>query len=79
MLGMVYLDFWKKAFTYKGRDDKREFWLPLLVNTLVGIGLLVLVTLTHSSLTWLPLLWAGLALIPTRPPRRAACGTSARP
>ena len=62
---MVYLDFWKKTFTYRGRDKKREFWLPFLVNILIGIGLFVFVKLTHSSLTYLPLFWAGLAFIPT--------------
>lgn len=62
---MVYLDFWKKTFTYRGRDKKREFWLPFLVNILIGIGLFVFVKLTHSSLTYLPLYWAGLAFIPS--------------
>ena len=43
-----YLNLWRRAFDFKGRSTRRDFWLPFLVNCAVWV-LAVAVTLMFLS------------------------------
>ena len=34
-----YKDFWKRAFDFKGITSRRDYWLTVLINALIGIPL----------------------------------------
>ena len=37
-----YVFFWKKAFDFKGTSSRREYWIVVLVNFLIYMGLIFL-------------------------------------
>ena len=53
--GKIYIDFWKRAFDYKGTSDRREFWLPVgfHIALIVLAVLLWLVGKDRDTLHWL--------------------------
>ena len=34
-----FVMMWKRAFDFSGRSRRREFWIPWLINNLIGIAL----------------------------------------
>jgi len=45
-----YLLMWRRALDFKGRSRRKEYWMPFLVNFIIGIGLMVLAGITKSSI-----------------------------
>lgn len=68
-----YFDGWKKAFVYKGRATRREFWLFIVINIAI---VLVIAALSYSFLIALIadrtgrggmiLVWAWFVWLPLR-------------
>ena len=49
----AYIAFWKRAFDFKGRSSRPEFWWPFLVNILIGFlyGLLVIAPIIFVTIS----------------------------
>ena len=37
-----YIAMWKNAFVFEGRERRSAFWMPYLVNVILGVILLIL-------------------------------------
>ncbi len=55
-----YIDFWKRAFDFKGRSSREEFWYTYLVNVLISLILTFLLFIPFVAV--IQSIW-GLAII----------------
>lgn len=44
-----YIDLWKRAFDYKGKSSRKEFWIPFAINSCVAVVALVFALLTLNG------------------------------
>lgn len=45
----AYIDFWKRAFDFRGRSTRPDFWWTYLVNVIIMTILVVFVFSFHCS------------------------------
>lgn len=59
-----YFLAWKRSFDFHGYSSREEFWMFMLVHTLVTIGC-VLADISTSMVTWLDVSYSIFSFIPT--------------
>lgn len=53
-----YLEFWKRIGEFSGTTDRREFWLPVVINYVLG-GLVIIGMAAWRGISWGTLLTTG--------------------
>lgn len=43
-----YFLMWQNAFNFQGRSRRREYWIPCLINVIIGLVFTILIYATQS-------------------------------
>lgn len=57
-----YISMWQRGLDFSGTSNRREFWMPVLVNFIIGIILGVIAVAT--GLIFIPWIYSIAILIP---------------
>ncbi|MCG9783756.1 DUF805 domain-containing protein [Vibrio brasiliensis] len=59
-----YLLAWTRSFDFSGCSSRQEFWVFIMVHTLVSIGCIA-IDIETNTVIWLDTIYSVLSLIPT--------------
>ena len=69
-----YFNYWVRAFDFKGCANRKEYWQPVIINSIISVLVANLATLAAfisgkgtdlTSYYYLIMLWGALNTIPT--------------
>ncbi|ULG71404.1 DUF805 domain-containing protein [Macrococcus brunensis] len=50
----VYKRFWQNAFKMRGRARRKEYWVPVLINGLIALGLMLIFSFVDYAMGYTP-------------------------